>query len=311
MKGFPTQQRPLWLAMALVVALGAAWWLSGCATVAKMATHTAAATGHISQDEANSLNRSIDAVDLTFKGISPEQEYYIGRAVAARMLTSYDALENSAANQYLNQLGQTLAMASDRPETFAGYHFLLFDSDEINAFAAPSGFILVSTGLGNLCQSEDELAAVLAHEIGHVVGKHGLRAIKNSRLTSALTILATEGARNFGDQDMKELVTNYEGSIDDIAGTLLVNGYSRGLEEEADREAVTILERVGYDPKALTRMLGEMQKRLKPGGLDFARTHPAPQDRIDAIAPVLANLPDLSEPQVRRDRFQAVLRSGL
>lgn len=305
MNRFLNAPRFVWPVLALTVTTGAIWWLAGCASVAKIATDTAQATGHINQDQAESLHRGIDAVDATFKDITPEQEYYIGRAVAARMFTSYQPLDQDVTNRYLNELGQTLAMASDRPETFGGYHFMLIESDEINAFAAPGGLILISTGMLDLCQTEDELAAVLAHEICHVVGKHGLRAIKNSRLTSALTILATESARNFGSSELKQLVADFEGSIDDITSTLMVNGYSRGLEEEADQMAIIILERVGYDPKALPSMLKEMQKGWKAGGPGFARTHPAPTDRIDALSPALVGLPDQVEPQVRHQRFAA------
>ena len=294
--------------LALVTVATGAYWLAGCASVANFATDVAAATGNISEEEANSLHKGIEAIDLTFKGINPQQEYYIGRAVAAQLLNDYEPFKDHARNRYLNEIGQTLAMASDRPETFGGYHFLVLDTDEINAFAAPGGFILISRGMIDLCQTEDELAAVLAHEIGHVVGKHGLRAIKNSRLTSALTILATESARTFGGSDLKQLVTAYEGSIDDITSTLVVSGYSRGLEEEADQIAITILQRVGYNPRALPRMLSEMKKRLKPDGPGFARTHPDPQDRVDMIQPVLAGTPDPSEPQVRHDRFVAAVR---
>jgi len=297
-----------WVVLALILASGSVYWLVGCASVAKFATEVAEATGNIDEEEAESLHRGIDALDLTFKGISPEQEYYIGRAVAAQLLNDYQPLKNNKQNRYLNEIGQTLAMASDRPETFGGYHFLMLDTDEINAFAAPGGLILISRGMVDLCQTEDELAAVLAHEIGHVVGKHGLRAIKNSRLTSALTILATESARNFGGSDLKQLVTDYEGSIDDITSTLVVSGYSRGLEEEADVIAITILERVGYNPRALPRMLVEMKKRLKPDGPGFARTHPDPQDRVDSIRPALAGKPNPSEPKVRHDRFVAAVR---
>lgn len=296
------------LVLFLASLTGAAYWLAGCASVAKMATDVAAATGTIDEEEAKSLHRGIDAIDLTFKGINPQQEYYIGRAVAAQLLNDYPPLKDHKRNRYLNEIGQTLAMASDRPETFGGYHFLVLDTDEINAFAAPGGLILISKGMIDLCQTEDELAAVLAHEIGHVVGKHGLRAIKNSRLTSALTILATESARTFGGSDLKQLVTDYEGSIDDITSTLVVSGYSRGLEEEADRIAITILERVGYNPRALPRMLGEMKKRLKPDGPGFARTHPDPQDRMDSIRPTLAGKPDPTSPQVRSDRFATAVR---
>ncbi len=262
MKRHLTSSRKFWLLLSLIFMTAAIWWMAGCATIAKVATDTAEATGHIDQDQADSLHRGIDAVEMTFRDITPEQEYYLGRAVAARMFASYQAYDLERTNRYLNELGQTLAMASDRPETFGGYHFQLLQTDEINAFAAPGGLILISSGMLDLCQSEDELAAVLAHEIGHVVGKHGLRAIKNSRLTGALTVLASESARNFGGEDLKQLVDAYEGSIDDITSTLMVNGYSRGLEEEADQIAITILQRVGYDPKALPSMLAEMQKRL-------------------------------------------------
>ncbi len=288
------------LAAALVV-------VAGCASVAKIATETAMTSGAISEEQAESLNRTIDAVDATFQSITPEQEYYLGRAVAAQILVDYKAMDDMALNLYLNRIGQTLAMASDRPETFGGYHFLVLDSEEINAFAAPGGLILVSRGMVDLCSTEDELAAVLAHEIGHVTGKHGLRAIKNSRLTSAFTIIATESARNFGGEDLKELVNDYDGSISDITGTLVVSGYSRGLEQEADTAAIQILERVGYDPWALKKMLTEMQRRWDPKGPGFARTHPSPKDRIATIEPLLAGKADPAVPAVRVARFDKTL----
>ncbi|MGD9546815.1 MAG: M48 family metallopeptidase [Candidatus Krumholzibacteriia bacterium] len=297
MKTFGTTIRTVLVILALA-ALAA-----GCASVAKMATQVGQGTGAITEDQAQSLNRSIDAVEKTFTDITPEQEYYLGRAVAANLLTDQRALDDAAANAYLNRLGQTLAMASDRPETFGGYHFLLLDSDEINAFAAPGGLILVTRGMVRLCGTEDELAAVLAHEIGHIQGKHGLRAIKNSRLTGALTVLAAEGARQFGGQDLKNLVEAYEGSISDITGTLVTSGYSRGLEQEADRAAVAILERVGYDPHALVTMLTRMKERLEPGGLDFAKTHPDPGDRIADIKPLMTRAPAAAEPAARHRRF--------
>lgn len=305
MKRFLTYPRLGLMLLVLIALAGTAWWLAGCASMAKVATDTAHATGHISDEEAASLHRGIEAVDATFRDITPVQEYHIGRAVTANLLASYPIYDHERVNRYLNEIGQTLAMASDRPETFGGYHFQLVETEEINAFAAPGGIILISTGMMDLCRTEDQLAAVLAHEIGHVVGKHGLRAIKNSRITNALTILAAESARNFGSEDLKQLVDDYEGSVSDITSTLMVSGYSRGLEEEADRIAVTLLERVGYDPKALTGMLTEMDKRWQGGGPGFARTHPAPQDRIAAISPTLAGLPNVTIPEVRNQRFAA------
>lgn len=264
-------------------------------------------TGMMTKEQAESLSRTSKAVAKTFADITPEQEYYIGRAVAATMLSSYQPYNNKAANHYLNVLGQTLAQASEKPETFGGYRLIILDSDEINAFAAPGGFILVTRGMVRLCDNEDELAAVLAHEIGHVQYNHGLKAIKQGRLTSALTILATEGAKTFGGQELAELTEAFEGSINDITKTIMVNGYARGQETEADEGAVAILREVGYNPRGLVNMLAEMKKRLKPGGADFAKTHPDPDDRIDDIVGEVKAYPEVTTPAERRKRFEKAL----
>jgi len=115
--------------------------------------------------------------------------------------------------------------------------FLTVDSDEINAFAAPGGLILVTRGLIRCCASEDALAAVLAHEIGHVEKKHGLKAIRKGRLTSALTILAEEGAKNFAGDNAAQLTEDFQGSIGDITSTMMNSGYACTLETEADHAA--------------------------------------------------------------------------
>ena len=286
-----------------ILIAAAAVLMIGCGNIAKIGTQLGQGAGVITEEQAESINRTTDALEKTFEDITPEQEYYIGRAVAASILQTYAPLDDPAANAYLNRLGQTLAMASDRPETFGGYHFLLLDSDEINAFAAPGGLILVSRGLVRCCRSEADLAAVLAHEIGHVQNKDGLRAIKKTRLTSALATLSVEAARTFGNEDVKELAAQFEGGIQDILTTLVNNGYSRELEFEADAAALRILDRVGYRPGALGTMLQEMDRRLEPGGFDFAKTHPKPQDRIAKLGAQPMNAPLALEPAARKARF--------
>jgi predicted Zn-dependent protease len=268
-----------------------------------MGTQVAKDRGYINDEQAASINRTAVALEKTFTDITPEQEYYIGRAVAASILKTYPAADAPAANAYLNELGQALAMASDRPQTFDGYHFLLLDSEEVNAFAAPGGLVLITRGLVRCCRSEDALAAVLAHEIGHVQGKHGLRAIKNTRLTSALTILSVETAQNFGTEDLQKLTTDFEGSITDVTQMVVTSGYARGLEKEADEAAITIVGRVGYDPRALVSMLEEMGKRVTTGGPGFGRTHPSPRERIEAVGGVPAERPAMADPAARRARF--------
>jgi predicted Zn-dependent protease len=195
------------------------------------------------------------------------------------------------------------------PETFGGYHFLIQDSDEINALAAPGGLIFITRGMLRCCQHEDAVAAVLAHEIGHVQAKHGLQAVKKSRITSALTTIGIEGTKSFGGEELAELTETFENSISDITATLVNNGYSRGFEREADKAALTILKRVGYDPNGLVDMLSVMSKKLKPGGLDFAKTHPSPASRIADIQKIIGETTKVIKPEPRQARFMAGLGS--
>jgi len=290
-----------WLAAALAAGLAGA--LAGCSTVAQLGTAVGQATGTLTPEQAASINRSAAAVEKTFQDITPEQEYYIGRSVAATIMTTYRPDNEAAATRYLNILGQTLAEASDRPETFGGYHFAILDTDEINALSAPGGLIMVSRGLLRCCRNEDALAAVLAHEIGHVELQHGLKAIQRGRLTSALTILAVEAGKNLGGQNLAEVTKAFEGSIADISNTLINKGYSRQQEYQADAAAVVILRRVGYHAAGLVDMLTQMEHRLQPGSHGFGTTHPPPADRIAALQKILGPPAAYTEPPARQARF--------
>jgi predicted Zn-dependent protease len=288
------------LPLALAVA-------GGCATVAQVTSSVGQAAGVIDSQQGDSLVRGAEAVGKTFQDITPEQEYYIGRSVAATVLAQYPASDRPGANRYLNLVGQTLALFSERPETYAGYHFLLMDSEEINAFAAPGGLILVSRGLVRCCRNEDMLAAVLAHEIGHAEKQHGLRAIKKGRVNSALTILAVEAGKNVAGDTVGQLTEAFEGSITDISTTLMNSGYSRALEREADAAAVRIMTRAGYNPAALVEMLTLMQQRLQGDSRGFGKTHPSPADRIHEVTGQLGEAPATPPPAARQQRFNAAL----
>ncbi len=280
---------------------------TGCEMVnqaTSLAADVAAAGGVITPEQAESTKRVGTAVTKTFQDITPEQEYYVGRTVAATVLTQYKPLANADLNAYLNEMGQALAQFSERPETFGGYHFLALDSDDINAFAAPGGLILATRGLMKCCQNEDELAAVLAHEIGHVEKQHGLRAIKTGRLNSALTILAVEAGKNLAGEQLAEVTKAFDESINDITTTLMNSGYSRKLEYEADAAAVAILKRAGYQPGALAAMLENMAKNWDSSRKDFAATHPAPADRLAQLAKI-GVAPTATTAPARQKRFAA------
>ena len=189
------------------------------------------------------------------------------------------------------------------PELFAGYHFLVLDSDDINAFATPGGHVFITRGLIRCCRTEDELAAVVAHEIGHIQLRHGMKAIEKARMTEALSILAQEGAKSFGGAQVAQLTQAFGGVISDITNTMINKGYSRSYEYQADAAAVTLLQRMSYNPGALTQMLNVMASRIKPGGTDFAKTHPSPQNRIAELKDSGMMLTALEPPAVRKERF--------
>jgi len=265
-------------------------------------------TGRIDSGQAASINQSAQAVQKSFEDITPEQEYYIGRAVAATILEQYKVYDDPKATQYVNELGQALAMASDLPVTYSGYHFLILDTDEINALSAPSGFIFITRGLLRTAKTESGLAGILAHEVGHVEHHHGLQAIKKSRVTSALTSVAITGAAVAGSPELRKLTQTFGDSIKDITSTLINNGYSRDFEKQADTSAVDIMERVGYDPWGLVDDLTSMEKVLKSGGPGFAKTHPSPEERIKVAEQEIGSVQRTPVNPIREARFQAAMK---
>ena len=281
--------------------------VGGCSTVSQVGGIVGQATGVMNADQAEAMTKSAQAIEKTFEDITPQQEYYIGRAVAATVLVTYQPFDREEANAYLNLLGQTAAQFSAKPETFGGYHFLLLETDEVNAFAAPGGLILVSRGMVRCCKNEDELVAVLAHEITHVDHQHGLKAIRKGRLTSALTTLGAAAGSSLAGGQLAEVTKAFEGSITDITSTMMNSGYSRTTEFEADKGAVAIMKKMGYNPAALVTMLQQMQGQLKADSHGFGKTHPSPEVRIAELKKVIGQeaLPVTSP--ARQQRFQKAM----
>ena len=286
---------------------------SGCVTaLTKIGTTVAVAAGAMDPQHANSLNKTVEAGSKAAEQITPSQEYWVGRSVSALVLAEYKPLNDPKANQYLNTLGNVLAKVSDKPQTFGGYHFLIMDTDEINAFAAPGGFIFVSRGLIKCCASEDALAAVIAHEIGHIQHDHAISSIKKGRWTSAFATLGMESAKSFGGEELAELTNIFEGSLTDIFETMVKGGFSRKAETQADLAAVTIMRRAGYNPSALKTMLELMEKNLeKTKRKGFGKTHPDPNVRIKDIDPLISDCGPLAKVAARQARYQKALAGVL
>lgn len=231
-----------------------------------------------------------------------DDEYFAGRAAAARILSSYRVYDDEAANEYINVLGQTLAIASTRPVIYAGYRFMILDTDEINGLATPGGHIFVTRGLLRLAENEHEVAAILAHEISHVENRHGAKAIMETKgrnlalRAEALNYrLAAVGAES---GILGRGVAVLEERVQSVVNALLGDGYSVDAEKEADLGAIQMLLTLGYDPRALSVVLDRLEAsedavgRVKEG---FHKTHPNPARRIREIEKRLENYPGITQ----------------
>nr|AGS51955.1 peptidase [uncultured bacterium contig00003] len=252
--------------------------LSACKHV-EAAAQIAGAAGIIDKDTANVISTSSKAIGTAAEEITPEQEYYIGRAVAANILSSYKLWNgNRALTNYLNLICNAITINSPRPNIYNGYHVGILDSNEINAFATPGGHIFVTRGLINSAGSEDALAAVIAHEVAHIQLQHAIKAIRTSRITQAILITGTSAAGSLTGMDLKELTDVFNESVGEIVQTLVNNGYSQVQEFDADNTAMSLMASAGYNPQGLLEMLRALNAGRSSTG--FGKTHPTPAQRI-------------------------------
>lgn len=256
------------------------------------------------------LIRGANRLRKSFQDLDPSEEHYIGRSVAAQILAmpAYPLLKHAAVQAYVDRVGQAVVLTNDGVRhTFLDYRFAVLDSNEVNAFACPGGLILVTRGLLAKTTSEDELAAVLAHEVAHVTLRHGLQAIQQSNLASAFLYLGEGAAQaTMKPEDMQKLTGVFDDSVKDIVKTLITSGYSREAEAAADQLGRTFLAGTGYDPQALGRVLARMQEAGGEGGM-FA-THPAPKDRMDSLGAPLAHAGDAAAEAQRLARYRQNLK---
>lgn len=238
------------------------------------------ASGVVTSNQVDTLVEVGDKLQQANKNLSDEQVYYLGRGVSAVILRSYPLLrENPGLTKYINQVGAALASRSSRPETFGGYHFGVLDTDEVNALSGPGGFVFISRGFLEIMPDEESLAAVLAHEIGHVILGHGVKAISNARLSEAALLLGKEAAASYGPSELG-MVSDYFGdSVNEVADTLMKTGYSRSQEYEADAFAAQLLAQTGYSVRGLSRMLEQLHKVNGTARGGWMDTHPAPSER--------------------------------
>ena len=174
--------------------------------------------------------------------MSDKQEVELGRQINAEIVQTMGVYNNPELQEYVSSVGQKLAKAGNRPNL--EYTFTVLDTEDVNAFAIPGGFIYISRGILPYLSSEAELAAVLGHEIGHVTARHASRQQTQGTL-AGIAGIAT--AVLTGQPALAQL-TN-------VAGEAVVRGYGRDMELEADRLGAEYLARTGYDPQAMIRVI--------------------------------------------------------
>ena len=239
---------------------------------------------------AGKLVRGANRLRKSFQDLDPSEEHFIGRSVAAQILAmrQYPLADDQKLIGYVERVGAGIVAQNDGVRrTFQDYHFAVLATDEVNAFACPGGTILVTRGLLANTRNEEELAAVLAHEIAHVTLQHGVAAIQKANLAEAFTYLGAGAAQaTMKQEDLQKLTGLFDQSVGDIVKTLVTTGYSRDAELAADALGREFLAGAGYDPQALASVLGCMQDHGGAGGM-FA-THPAPKERIEGLGAPLA-----------------------
>ena len=238
--------------------------------------------------ESTGSDHTSPAINL--KSPSREDEIKIGREIAGNLLGASPLVKDEALQKYVNQVGRWVASQTDRADL--SWHFGVIDSEDINAFAAPGGYVLVTKGLYRKLDNEAELAGVLGHEIGHVIKKHQLKLLQKTQLLSLGAGLLS-GKLGKDNQTVQKII----GSGAEVCARSL----DKDAEFEADRIGVVLTARAGYDPYGLPEVL----QTISATGKDDSRvtllfkTHPHPDDRLaslgDAIGSKLDGIKDGKE----------------
>jgi predicted Zn-dependent protease len=164
------------------------------------------------------------------------------------VIRAYGVYEDQALQEYVNGIGQRLAKLSHRPEL--EFHFTVIDSEEINAFAIPGGYVYITRGIMAYLNSEAELAGVIGHEIGHVTARHSIKQQSQSAITNIL--------------GMGAAIFTGSGAVADLAGIggeALLRGYGRDMELQADGLGAQYIARAGYNPQAMIWVVGTLKNQ--------------------------------------------------
>jgi predicted Zn-dependent protease len=239
------------------------------------------------------LGADAEKRDISVEDFTEDEERIVGEATARSILSRYKTLPpDSAVSIYVRKVGAVLVESSSRPGI--PYRFVVLDTDDANAFAAPYGFVFITTGALRFLKNEAELALILSHEIAHVEKKHGLEAILRAQLD-----LQKRAARDRLDklatplpEEEKKARDELQSEMDRLSD-LVLKGQDLPREKEADRSGLELVSRAGYDPSVAMTFYArcpQAKTQVDDKPLIF-RSHPMVGERIEAARDLVARLP--------------------
>lgn len=246
-------------------------------------------------------------VVLSACSISDEQEVAFGRENAQKINAALPLVTDARATAYLSQLGRSIATRTSRAEL--EWHFAIVNSDEVNAFALPGGYIYVNRGLIDRAQRLEQLAGVLGHEIGHVVERHSVEQMKKTTGANVFVTLLC-AVTSLCDGGLSQVAIS-------VAGNAILARYSRADEIEADSQAVVNVVNAGIHPSGIPEFFETLlrERARDPSLFDaFLASHPVEETRVNYTQQLIAEydperLSDLVSDDPRYQEFRAVVQS--
>jgi predicted Zn-dependent protease len=232
---------------------------------------------------------------INWKSPSQAEEIALGREITGNLLGAAPLVKDEALQKYVNSVGRWVASQSERPDL--PWHFGVIESDDLNAFSAPGGYVMVTKGLYRKMSNEAQLAGVLGHEIGHVVAKHQLKVLQKQQLLNiGASFLSKKLAKD------NKIINKAIGSGAEISARSL----DKDAEFEADRLGLSYATRSGYEPFGLTdvlQILGQTNPNDNSVALLF-KTHPLPDERLASLGDSVGNkLDNITSGKTLENRF--------
>jgi len=230
---------------------------------------------------------------------STPQEIKIGAQAAREIERKYRVVRNPVVSSYVNEVGQRLAQVCDRPNLV--YHFKVLEGKDVNAFSLPGGWVYIFTGLLEKLDNTAQMAGVLGHEIGHIVARHAMKRLQWA-MGIGILYAAVAGESSPLTQNALKFLLN-----------IVMSGYSRSNERQADHLGFIYEYRAGYNPQGIIQVM-EILRGIHHGKVaswqKFLLDHPPPEERIALLKSYLSKLPPsaLDYPFYRKEYHEKVLK---